>query len=66
MQNGEEASLSSILAGQALLLKMLIALETAWYILFRFCILMYFKIVQQLVCKTVSRLHQESFWFELF
>ena len=61
MQNGDEDSPSNILAGQALLVKMRITLD-AWYILFRFCKLMYFNIVQQLVCKTVTRLHLASFW----
>ena len=35
---------------------------TAWYILFIFCILMYFNIAKPLVCKTVMRLRRASFW----
>ena len=31
---------------------------TPWYIHFKFCILMYFNIVQPLPCKTVTRLRQ--------
>ena len=34
---------------------------TAWNILFKFCILMYFYIAKPLLCKTVMRLHQVSF-----
>ena len=40
---------------------------TPWYICFKFCILMYFNIVQPLPCKTVTRLCRASFWpVELF
>ena len=40
---------------------------TPWYNHFKFCILMYFNIVQPLPCKTVTRLHRASFWpVELF
>ena len=35
---------------------------TAWYIWFKFCILMYFNIVQPLVCNPVTWLHRASFW----
>ena len=35
---------------------------TPWYIFFKFCILMYFNIVQPLPCKTVTRLCRASFW----
>ena len=35
---------------------------TLWYICFKFCILMYLNIVQPLLCKTVTRLRQASFW----
>ena len=35
---------------------------TPSYIYFKFCILMYLNIVQQLPCKTVTRLCQASFW----
>ena len=35
---------------------------TLWYIHFKFCILMYFNIVQPLPCKTVTRLCRASFW----
>ena len=35
---------------------------TGWYIWFKFCILMYFNIVQPLVWKKVTRLHWASFW----
>ena len=61
MQNGNEASPSNILAGQALLVKMLITMDRMVYFV-KFCILMYFSIVQQLVCKTVTGLHGASFW----
>ena len=59
MQKGEEASESIILAGRALLVKMLIPLEPC--ICFKLCILMYFNIVQPLVCKMMTRLHRASF-----
>ena len=40
---------------------------TPWYIPFKFCILMYFNIVQPLPCKKVTRLRRASFgrssWF---
>ena len=35
---------------------------TLWYIDFKFCILMYFNIVQPLSCKTVTRPCRASFW----
>ena len=59
MHNGEEASPSIILAGQALLVKMLITLEPCGS--FGSNLLMYFNIVKPLVCKTVIRLHLASF-----
>ena len=34
----------------------------AWNILFKFCILLYFNIVQTLVCETGTRLHRASIW----
>ena len=65
MQNGDEASPSIILAGRALLMKMLITLEPGG--IFCSSILLYFSIVQLLVCKPVTRLHRASFWpVELF
>ena len=33
---------------------------TTWYILLKFCILLYFNTVQPLVCETVTRLHRAS------
>ena len=46
MQNGDEALPNIILAGQRLLVKMLITLSrTAPYILIKFCILIHFNIV---------------------
>ena len=62
MQNGDEASPSISLAGQALLMKMLKTLELLGIFWFKFCILLYLKIVQALVCKTVTRLHRASVW----
>ena len=56
MQNGDEASPSIVLAGLALLVKMLITFVPHGI----FCsniVLMYFNIAQPLVCKTVTRLH---------
>ena len=50
MPNGDEASPSNILAGQALLLKMLITLDGMVYF-----VCLYYNIVHQLVCKTVTR-----------
>ena len=35
---------------------------TLWYIHFKFCILMYFNIVQLLPCTIVTRLCRASFW----
>ena len=61
MQTGDEASPSIILAGRALLMKMLITLELC-YILFKFCILLCFNIVQSLVWETVTRLQRASIW----
>ena len=52
MGNGDEASPSIILAGLALLVKMLIILEPCGS--FGSYFLMYFNIVQPLVCKTVN------------
>ena len=59
-QNREEATASNIWAGRALLVKMLITLDRMLYvvpILYNYV----FYIVQQLVCKTVTRLHQALF-----
>ena len=61
MQNGDEASQSVILAGLALLVKMLITLELCGSFGSKFSLRMYFNIVQPLVCKTVTRLHLASF-----
>ena len=61
MQNGDEASRSIILAGLALLVKMLITLELCGSFGSKLSLLMYFNIVQPLVCKTVTRLHLASF-----
>ena len=62
MQNGDGASPSISLAGRALLIKMFIALEPRSSFLFKFCILLYFNIVQQLVCEPVTRLHPAPSW----
>ena len=51
-----------ILAGQALFNKNAHNSWTACYILFKFCILLYFNIVQPLVCETVKRLHRAATW----
>ena len=61
MRNGDEASPSIILAGLALLVKMLITLEMCGSFGSKISLLMYFNIVQPLVCKTVTRLHLASF-----
>ena len=67
MHNNDEASPSIILAGRALLAKMLVTLERRGLFGLNFCILAYFNIVHPLVCKTVMRLHRASFWpVELF
>ena len=57
MRNGDGASPSIILAGLALLVKMLITLELCGPFGSKFSLLMYFNIVQPLVCKTETRLH---------
>ena len=62
LAKGDEASPSIILAGRTPLVKNAHNSWTAWYILFKFCILMYFNIAKSLVCKTVTRLHRASFW----
>ena len=61
MRNGNYASPSIILAGLALLVKMLIALELCGSFGSKFSLLMYFNSVQPLICKTVTRLHLASF-----
>ena len=61
MQNDDEASPSIILAGLALLVKMLITLELCGSFGSKFSLLMYFNIVQPLECRTVTRLHLASF-----
>ena len=67
MKKSDEASPSIILAGRAPLVKMLITLGLDAIFFFKFCIIMYFNIVQPLVCKTVRRLHRASCWpVELF
>ena len=50
MLNDDKGLLSIILAGQSILVKMLITLKT--YILIKFCILIHFNIVETQVCKT--------------
>ena len=63
MQKGDEASPSIILAGQALLVKMLITLERRGIFGSNFLYLC----ILTLVCITVRRLHRASFWtVELF
>ena len=57
MRNVDEASPNIILAGLALLVKMLITLELCGSFGSKFSLLMYFNIVQPLVCKTVTKLH---------
>ena len=47
--------------GQALLVKMLITLEPYGSFRYKISLLVYFNIVQPLVCKTVMRLHLASF-----
>ena len=67
MRNGDKASPSINLAGQALLVKKGQNSWTAWYIRIKLCMLMYFNILQRLVCKTVTRLNRATFWqVELF
>ena len=63
MKKFDEASPSFILAGRALLVKLLITLEPDGIFGSNFVYLdMYFNIVQPLVYKKVMRLHQASFW----
>ena len=62
MQNGDEALPSIILAGRALLVKMLITVEPHGIFAQILYTYMYFIIVQPLVCKKVMRLHRASFW----
>ena len=50
MQNGDDASSSIILAGRALLMKMLITLEPCGIFCSNFVYYMNFNIVQPLVC----------------
>ena len=59
MQNGDKASPMTSFAVQALLVKKGQNFWTAWYILIKFCMLMYFNI-KPLVCKTVTRLHRAT------
>ena len=67
MQNGEEASPSIILAGQALLVKMLISLGPHGIFCSNFVYLCILNIAQPLICKVVTKLHGASFWpVELF
>ena len=61
MENDDEASPSIILAGLAILVKMLITLELCCSFGSKFSLLMYFNNVQPLVCRTVTRLHLASF-----
>ena len=57
MQNGDEALSSIIFTGQDLLVKIPITLESYdIFGLIKFCILIYFNIVQPLVCKMETRL----------
>ena len=64
VQNGYEASLTIILAGRALLVKMLIILDCMVYIFFKLCIRKYLNIgniAQPLVCKMTTEPHRASF-----
>ena len=61
MQNGDEASPSNILAGIALLVKILITLDRMVYFV-QILYIYVFNIGQQLVYKMVTRLHRASFW----
>ena len=61
MQNGDEASQTNSLAGRTLLVKMLITLDRMVYFV-QILNTYVFKIVQQLVCTTVTRLRRASFW----
>ena len=54
MQNGDEASSSIILAGQALLVKMLITLKPRGIFTSNFVYLCTFNIVRPLPCKTLT------------
>ena len=61
MKNGDKALPSIILARRGLLVKMIIILEPHHdYILIKFCILKHFKIVETLVCKTVTMVCEDK------
>ena len=62
MPNGDEASSSIILFSRAIFIKMVITLELRCIFCSHFCLLLYLKIVQMRVCKTVTRTHRASFW----
>ena len=62
MQNGNEALPSIILASRALLVKMVITLEPHGKFGSNFVYYCIFNIVQPLVCESVTRLYQASFW----
>ena len=61
-EKSDEASPSIILAALSLLVKMLITLEPCDSFGSTLSLLMYFNIVQPLVCKTVTRLHLSIIW----
>ena len=61
MQNADKGLPSIILAGQGILVKILITLRTAWYILIKLCILIHFNIMETHVCKPIIRLFQDFF-----
>ena len=62
MQNGDEASTSIILAGRALLMKMLITLEPDDIFYLNCVYYMYFNIVQPLVCIAATMLCRALVW----
>ena len=67
MQKGDEASQSIILAGQALLVKMIITLEPHGEFGSNFVYLCILTLSSHWYEKNVTRLHRASFWLvELF
>ena len=61
MRNGDEASLSIILAGRALFVEMLITLEPRGALRSNFADLCIYNIIWPLVCKFLTRLYRGSF-----
>ena len=67
MQNDDKRLPSIFIAGQGILVKMLITLvpHDTVYIIIKFCILIHFNIIETQVCKTVIRPCQENFMWQI-